>query len=64
MSKAARKLEIYRRRLLLLLGLLDFFLGAFIFSHGESSLMGDYNRLVRASIAAPKIPSKLSAAPA
>jgi hypothetical protein len=44
------------------LGFLTSFLGPLSLAIVESSLMGDYNRLLRASSAAPKIPRKVSAA--
>jgi hypothetical protein len=45
------------------LGFLTSFLGPLSLAIVESSLMGDYNRLLRAGDAAPGIPEKVSAAP-
>jgi hypothetical protein len=45
------------------LGFLTSFFGPLSLAIGESSLMGDYNRLLRASSAAPRIPRNVSAAP-
>jgi hypothetical protein len=45
------------------LGFLTSFFGPLSLAIVESSLMGDYNRLLRASNAAPEIPRTVSAAP-
>jgi hypothetical protein len=45
------------------LGFLTSFFGPLSLAIGESSLIGDYNRLLRANSAAPRISRKVSAAP-